>query len=257
MRRLIALFFVFAFAYNLYAQDIIVLCDATEIEAKVVDIGQSVVVYKRLNDPNETLIAIDKAKIFYVKRADGRKDYLSGNRTVIPTESMPLEAKVAELKRVKAVKFRGYTCGGLIFMHSDLYGIAAGPIFDISLGVELYKKVYIGATLGLYTMFASKHIGDIKIKSSEVLIPLVPLSLKFNLPIEQRVDPFIEFSLGAFVLHSKVSAESLSVTQTARGLFMQAGIGFNVKEFSFGVGYTGLKAAKFAHLGYVKLGANF
>jgi hypothetical protein len=260
MRRFVALFFALALAYNMHAQDIIVLYDATEIEAKVVDVGQSVVVYKKWNSTDDKLIAIEKSKVFYVKREDGRKDYLLNNSATMPTTTLLPTTKREEPKKraVKGVELQGYTSSGLVFMHSNLYGLGAGPILDFSLGADLYERVYIGATIGLYSMFASKYVDGVKIKSSEVVIPIVPLAVKCYLPMEEIVNPFLELSVGGFVLHSRVSVESYSVAATVGGLFLQAGFGFNVKMFSCSIGYTGLcRKGNFAHLGHLKLGVCF
>ena len=47
-RLLFILFGIIAIANSAYAQDIIVLYDTTEIEAKIVDVGQTTITYKKM-----------------------------------------------------------------------------------------------------------------------------------------------------------------------------------------------------------------
>lgn len=59
------------------------------------------------------------------------------------------------------------------------------------------------------------------------------------------MSPFINCSLGGFFGVADLGG--------LNGFFCQAGAGVDVKQFSFGIGYSGLVKYGTAHCGYVKL----
>lgn len=239
---------------TVYAKDIIVLFDTTEIEATIVDVGQKIIAYKDWSNQDGPILTIEKSKVFYIEKENGNKDYLS-NQTAILPPTVKIGRK--KLKKDNPIQFEGYTYGGVMIHHSDAYGLRVGPIVDVSVGVDIYKRFYFGVMLGIYTMFASKCIEGYKVKSNEIIIPIAPVNLKFHLVKNEIMNPFIDFAIGLFVMHSWVSIDSSSINQTNHGLFLQAGAGYNTDGFSFSIGYTGLMVKQFAHIVYIKFGANF
>lgn len=255
MKRVLLLLLCAIFAVNtVCAKDIIVLFDTTEIEAMIVDVGQKVITYKDWSNQDGPILTIEKSKVFYIQKENGNKDYLTNPTIVL---SPTVKTSRDKYKKDKPIQFEGYTYGGVIIYHSDAYGLGAGPMVDVSLGVDIYKRFYIGAMLGIYTMFASAHTEEYKAKSNEIIIPIAPINLKFHLVKNEIMNPFIDFAIGLFVMHSRVSIDTYSINQTNHGLFLQAGAGYNADGFSFSIGYTGLMINQFAHIGHIKFGANF
>ena len=73
MKRLLFLLVVLTFFSSMFAADVIVLNDATEIECKIVEVGDGYIKYRRLNDANGPLFNLSTAKIFFVKYESGEK----------------------------------------------------------------------------------------------------------------------------------------------------------------------------------------
>lgn len=256
-RLLFILFGIIAIANSAYAQDIIVLYDTTEIEAKIVDVGQTTITYKKWSEQNGTTLTIERSKIFYIKRQDGTKDYLMSTPSVTAISGSKSESSPI-VRKYKPAQFQGYTHGGLICLYSNEYGLSVGPIWDVSLGVNLFERFYIGGTLGIYTIFASKYIDAYtKIKSRELLIPIAPISFKYYFTRGNVLNPFIDFSAGAFILSSQVTDDVNSSTQSTSGALVQIGFGYTVKKFSWSIGYTGLANIGIANTFHIKLGACF
>ena len=66
----VLLFFLTA----LNAQDIIVLRDATEIEAKVIEVTDSQISYKRFDNPDGPMYRKNTSDVLFVKYANGTKE---------------------------------------------------------------------------------------------------------------------------------------------------------------------------------------
>lgn len=260
MKRIILLLFstIAISTGPIYAQDIIVLYDTTEIESKIIDIGKNIVVYKDWSNQDGPIHTIEKSKVFYVKKRDGSKDYLS-NEITIPPPTTSISSKISEkyFRIDKAIHFQCYTYAGVVcYKNSDIF--EAGPIVDLSLGIDVFKRFYIGTMFGLHTLFSNQSVYDVKALSTEFIIPIAPINFKFHIINNEIMNPFVDFSIGYSVLHSRLSINSQNIyNMTFGGLFMQAGIGYNADKFSFTVGWSGIKINQFAHMWHVKLGAKF
>ena len=62
------------FLTALNAQDIIVLRDATEIEAKVIEVTDSQISYKRFDNPDGPMYRKNTSDVLFVKYANGTKE---------------------------------------------------------------------------------------------------------------------------------------------------------------------------------------
>ena len=257
MKRIILLLFSVITINTTYAQDIIVLYDTTEIESKIIDIGKSVIVYKDWDGQDNSIRTIEKSKVFYVKKQDGSKDNLSNEITIPPsTTSNSSKIHNKHFDKDKQVHFQCYVYAGMVSYKSPIL-FEAGPIVDLSLGVDVLKRFYIGTMFGLHTLFANTYVSNIKVSISEFISPIAPINFKFHIVNNEIMNPFVDFSIGYSIFNSQYSTVGTYMAVTDGGLFMQAGLGYNADKFSFTVGWTGIKINTFAHMWHVKFGAKF
>ena len=95
MRKTILLLLVFANTFNLFCQDLIITKNAERIEAKVVEIGDATVKYKKwdyLDGPNYTILKSDISSILY---QNGEVEVFAdnGSRPVQSQEQAPVQPR--------------------------------------------------------------------------------------------------------------------------------------------------------------------
>ena len=226
--------FVVAFG-TAKAQDVIVLRNAEEIEAKVEAITPNQVTYKRWNNLEGPTYTINKTQVFYIKYKNGEKDVItSANSSATP------------------ITFSGYANVGAIF---DGYG--AGPTFDITAGMKIYDYFYAGIATGFHSYLEPCEIfyddGFSVINYKETLfaayIP-IGVNLKGYLTKNRKVNPYINCTLGGFI---GIGEEFAGIN----GFHCQVGMGIDFKRFTFGAGYNALVKRGTADTGYVKIGYRF
>ena len=257
-RALLLLLCIISVVNIVCAKDIIVLLDTTEIEATIVDIGQKYIAYKDWSNQDGPILTIEKSKVFHVKKQDGSKVYLSNEITIIPpTTSVSSKIHNKYFEKDKTIHFQCYTYAGVACSkNSDIF--SAGPIADLSLGIDVLKRFYIGTIFGLHTLFSNAYAYNIQASATEFVIPIAPINFKFYIVNNEIMNPFVDFAIGYSLLHSRFSINSQNIYNTTFDcLFMQAGVGYNVDKFSFTVGWSGIKINQFAHMWHVKLGAKF
>jgi hypothetical protein len=89
------------------AQDLIVLKNGDDIQAKVLEVAQDEIKYKKQSNPDGPTYSIDKDFVFFVKYANGDKDMFSpktepSNTTSVPSTDSPVVRK--EEKEKKTIK---------------------------------------------------------------------------------------------------------------------------------------------------------
>ena len=212
--------FVVAFG-TAKAQDVIVLRNAEEIEAKVEAITPNQVTYKRWNNLEGPTYTINKTQVFYIKYKNGEKDVItSANSSATP------------------ITFSGYANVGAIF---DGYG--AGPTFDITAGMKIYDYFYAGIATGFHSYLEPYEI------LFAAYIP-IGVNLKGYLTKNRKVNPYINCTLGGFI---GIGEEFAGIN----GFHCQVGMGIYFKRFTFGAGYNALVKLGTAPTGYVKIGYRF
>lgn len=83
MFRLLFLYIVaISLATSAFAQDTIVKVNQERIIAKVIEVKQTTVVYRRYNNPDGPLYTIDQSSIFYIAYPDGHRDYFDQKSSV-------------------------------------------------------------------------------------------------------------------------------------------------------------------------------
>ena len=162
------------------------------------------------------------------------------------------------------IKFQAYANVGtvfsgdaLIYSYSsyyervDAYCQIAGPTIDVSAGIMIKDRFYIGAEIGTQFMFSTYSICDIsnggyeEVKKMGVCVP-IGLNLKGYILNDRTINPFINVSFGGGIT---------SDLYYDHGVHCQVGAGIEWKRYSFGMGYNLLYDGWDAmHAGYIKLG---
>ncbi len=230
MKKL-ALFTLFVVIFSTtMAQDLIVLKDATEVQAKVTAITEKSVTYKRWSNLEGPTYTISKSNVFYIKYANGEKDVM---QSIKPNNSLTLNK--FNPQSLTPIKFQGYGYVGTVF---NAYEV--GPSLDLSFGVKIYEYFYAGIQTGFHYIFSPYR--------DCVYIPIA-LNLKGYFTRGRKVNPYINCTLGGFI--GVIGIEEVN------GFHCQVGAGIDVKRFSFGIGYNGLVKGGTASCGYVQLGVRF
>jgi hypothetical protein len=229
------------------AQDVIVLQNAEEIQAKVEAITQNQVTYRRWSNLGGPTYTIDKSQIFYIKYQNGEKDVMT---SMTPANRMTSVSRSATAQ-YSPITFAGYVNLGTIF-NAD----GAGPTFDITAGMKVYDYFYAGIATGFHTVltpyeyyyYDSYYDYYDKGTLSEAYIP-VGVNLKGYFTKGRKVNPYIDCTLGAFIGVGDLGGFN--------GFHCQVGMGLDIKRFTIGMGYNPLVKYGTAHLGYFKLGYRF
>ena len=74
IKSVILLLCILVLAISAKAQDVIVLVDASEIQAKVVTVGTNDITYKRWESQNGPDYKVAKKDVFFIRYMDGSKD---------------------------------------------------------------------------------------------------------------------------------------------------------------------------------------
>ena len=77
------------------AQDVIVLTNAEEVQAKVKSIGLQEVVYLKWNNLEGPTYTVPKSEIFFIKYANGQKDTFANQMQTSPID-LPAKRNVAK-----------------------------------------------------------------------------------------------------------------------------------------------------------------
>lgn len=214
------------------AQDVVVLQNAEEIEAKITSITQDAVTYKRWSNLEGPTYTIDKSQVFYIKYQNGEKDVMT--QTNDQLRSMSLMSNNKNTSPLVPAEFRGYTYLGSVFSR---YG--AGPTLDLSIGAKIYEYCYIGVATGFHTFISSGYF--------EGYIP-VGANLKGYFTRNRKVNPFIDCTLGGFFGVANLGYN---------GFHCQVGAGLDNGRFSASIGFNGLVKRGCSSNGYVKIGVRF
>lgn len=256
MKRLFI--FILFTIYNLYcnAQDLIVLKNADEIEAKVTMINNDEISYKRWRYLEGPTYVISKTEVFYIKYQNGEKEVISYIASKKSNKS-----HYDHNQNIVPVKFQGYANLGATFD-----SISGGPSFDLSIGMNIYNYLYIGIATGFHTSFYYYDDYTTDTPMSEMLIgAYIPIGANIKGFFNPK-NNFLFFgnaSLGGFI--------GLIDIKKLNGLMFQIGAGFDYRRFTFELGYLLLYPTSYykipleilpsrfiiAHGGYMRIGIRF
>lgn len=245
MRKLCLLTILLTVSYIVNAQDIIVLCNADEIEAKVTTVAEDEVSYKRWSNLEGPTYILDKSQIFYIKYENGEKELI--NEIPIKESTSSKGAATKDFSSLTPISFRGYAKLGTLFM-PDM----AGPTLDITAGVQIFEHLYAGIETGFHTYIESFYNTWYE-ENQVVFCGYIPLgvNLKGYFTNGRKVNPYLECSLGGYF----GVGEALG---GLNGFHGRVGAGLEVKRFVFGIGYNVLTLYGMrADMGYINLGWRF
>lgn len=230
MKKLVLFTLFVVISSTIMAQDLIVLKDATEVQAKVTAITEESVTYKRWSNLEGPTYTISKANVFYIKYANGEKDIMQ-SLTLNKRNTQPLTP----------IKFQGYGYLGTIFNANY-----AGPSVDLIFGMRIYEYLNVGIQIGFHSpLFEGNYSNTYYV---DAYIP-IGVNMKGYFTRGRKVNPYINCTLGGFI--GVCDFEGLD------GFHCQVGAGIDVKRFSFGIGYNGLVKDGTASCGYIQLGIRF
>lgn len=275
MKKFTLLVAMIATALAVKAQDLIVMRNADEIQAKVLEISPKSVTYKRWINLDGPTYTISKSEVFYIKYQNGEKDIMS-EMTAAPAPPTASSASAAHVvpKRSSAsaapvtvapakpkknakpnisVRFSAYAMLGAEFGKYSINNIfPAGPTLDVSVGAKISEYFYIGIETGFRSMICTYYHHHDEQTVSE-LFAYVPIgvNMKGYFTKGKKVNPYLNCSLGGFIGVGGMLADY-------NGFSCQVGAGIEFGRFSFGIGYSGMKYDDLTqNNGYVKLGVRF
>lgn len=251
MRRLLLLVTAMMVVCVTEAQDVIVLNNADEIQAKITAITQNEVSYKRWSNLEGPTYTISKHDIFCIKYPNGEKDVINTS----DGEGCSLYAPIKRSSRLELTPatFQGYVSCGAIFMSG-----AGGPALDVSVGARIYEHLYVGVETGFHTLifdaifYDYESFYDVNIATTHVPIGV---NLKGFVTRDMIVNPYIHCTLGGVV--------GVGGMRDINGFYCQVGAGVEFKRFIFSIGYNAhvYKSVYLDNirtdLGYVQLGYRF
>lgn len=245
MKKNTLFIFLTLFTLNLFAQDTIVLRDATEIVAKVVNIGVSEITYKKWNNLDGPTYQLLRKDIFYIKYANGEKDVFTNMQEKAPSYSTPPK----EIKSfIQGVHFNTYLEAGIPFL-----ALEAGPSFNITLGARIYDYGFVGLTFGIDALYGTGD-GYHTFRGFDAANFPIMVDFRGYYPINQNLYPFLEFSVGANISTDFGRTQYWNFYPFTSARIRLEG-GMEYKRFLVGLGYdcmavSGVKI----HMGYAKIG---
>lgn len=241
MRRfLLVLFILCGITLSAMAQDVIVLKNTNEIQAKVKSIGLNEVVYLRwdnLDGPTYTLL---KSDIIFIQYANGLKDTFV---QVKPANNEFLTKRV-----------QGYA-----YLGADFSSVAGGPSIDFGIGARFSKYLYVGGGVGWHNL-----IRDVFYQTQNRYVWATAWMNYFNLtadikayiPTKSNFYPRFDLSVGPTlggIYESYYGDYAFGV-----GFYMSTGAGFDYKNLSLGAGFQmPILGGEVLPQGYVRIGVRF
>lgn len=236
----------------LLAQDIIVLRNAEEIQAKVLIIGIDEITYKKWDNQDGPSYQIAKSEVFYIKYANGSKEVYND----VTTEPYMLKPKYRPGNDlVNKVIFQAHIEGGCLFAADE-----AGPMLNVSLGFRCWNEFFVGLQSGIDALFLAPAAGYTGFDIAS--FPLT-LNLRFFPPVNSPFQPYLDASIGAdFITRFGKLVYYQGQYYNINSLFpmtvfrLQAGAGLEYQRATVSAGYSLFHVAKKLnqHCGYVKVG---
>lgn len=244
----VIVFVVFGIS-SLYAQDIIVLRNAEEIEAKVLVIGIDEITYKKWDNQDGPSYQIAKRDVFYIKYANGSKEVYNDVETD-PKKLLPRYRPGNDL--VNKVRFQAYIEGGCLFASDE-----AGPLLNVSLGFRCWNQFFVGIQSGIDALFLSPAAGYTGFDVAD--FPLM-FNLRFFPFVNGPFQPYLDVSLGAdFITRfgQLVYYQGQYYNIFPMTVFrLNAGAGLEYQRATISAGYNLFHVTRKTnlHYGYVKVG---
>ena len=231
------------------AQDVIVLVDASEIQAKVITVGTNEITYKRWESQNGPDYQILKKDVFFIRYKDGSKDVFNRNPLSNQQEQEDTQNITAKSKGkyIHRILLNGYAELGIPFDASEI-----GPAIHGSIGARIYDYGFVGIGLGFDAIFPT-------LLSEYYGIKIIDIPILFNLrayyPIKDNFYTFFDISVGVNILFSNMYFPS-TVEYTFTTGRIKILLGIEYKRFEVALGYDCIPFGNnnTAHMGFLKIG---
>ena len=113
MKNITFLLFAILTTTFCFSQDVITKTDGEEVKAKVLEVTQSEIKYKKFDNPNGPTFTIFKKEVFMIKYGNGSKDvFNSETETKIQNEEIDLQM-FEKGKRDAQVQYKGKNSGAI------------------------------------------------------------------------------------------------------------------------------------------------
>ncbi len=244
MKKILMLITLLAGTAILHAQDVIILRDSTVIEAKVLQINESAVIYKKWKNMEGPIYKKSVEKIRHIRYANGTEDVFDATKV----------AKLDSLQQIsrpfiKDARFQSYFSAG--YFDGSL---SRGVEGMWSCGVRIFDYGYAGLQTGL--RYAWKYGYEYW------MIPMW-VDLRGYYPINNLIHPYIEFSCGLeFRRYMSIGYDypyygpyygypGRNSRDWLQYFSYYVGAGFDISRFTMGVGYY---RGFYSHNLHVKMG---
>lgn len=224
------------------SQDVIYKRSGDEINAKVLEVGATIIRYKATDNPDGPIFSILKSDVMMIKYANGTKDVFQEKEK--PPLKQDINQSIVERpiqeKRVSQQGFTnlfqfGYSTGTGTLDYGSFYGSISNPYKIINIGnISGYKfNEYFSAGIGLqFDIYYSAQLSN-----SSTVLPVF-LDLRSSI-LGSENSPIVYFDIGNSFNIGKNS-------NGIEGLLMEPGIGFKIPTgttaVNFSLGYTIQKA---------------
>lgn len=241
------------------AQDVIVLRDASEIEAKVITVGTEEITYKKWNFQDGPSYQIKKSDVFFIKYMNGSKDVFNE----VPKNKENAASNVERQdtrdygRFIHRKLFNAYVELGCPFVSYE-----AGPSLNVTAGFRMYDYGFVGLCFGMDALlyrhlhtFTNYSYSKIELDAAE--FPIM-LDLRGFYPIKENVCPFFEFAIGPNIMTDFGTTEYWTSFPLVSGR-TRLMLGLEYKRLMVGLGYDCAFFGQGTRLdmGYAKIGFRF
>lgn len=238
MKKIFCILFLFL-SFSCFAQDVIVLKDASEIEAKVLVVGIDDITYKKWDFQDGPDYKIQKWKVLFIKYSNGAKEVFDEVQ-VTETKDTVTNRKLSK-SYIKRNLFNTYIEAGCPFMITE-----AGASLNASLGIRIYDYAFVGLCLGADIVMITQT-GDIDAQD----IPML-LNIRGFIPVSKDLYPFLDFSVGPNFVLGKV--QNRTVQAVSGRIRLCAGIEYKRLVAALGYDFITFGQGYDCHMGFAKIG---
>ena len=232
-----------------YAQDIIVMRNADEIQAKVQTIGYKDITYKKWDFQDGPSYQIAQSDVLYIKYEHGRKELFYNRQKSESTDNN--DQPIVINKYNNRPLFNMYIEGGELFSTLE-----AGPHVHFTFGARCSDIFYLGLTGGIEALFMTDGSDDFDVASVPIMV-----NARSFIPVNNKIFPFLELSIGPDFITDFVPGYYYQglyyQNQVLTALRFRAGVGLEYKRFTFGIGPDMFYLSRTNNsimMGYIKIG---
>ncbi|MDE6857747.1 MAG: hypothetical protein K2J33_03300 [Alistipes sp.] len=245
MKKIIFTIVFAAICGHVAAQDIILKNDATEIQAKVLTVGNDKIEYRKWDNPDGPTYTVPAADVFIIRYQNGTKDVITDSRTG---------------SKAKTASIRPKYQGEVAFAFGVGVGEASSIIntnriaFETVHGARVNPYLFAGAGIGFnyfYGLFNDYDDAEF-IDDTAGILPVF-VNLKGYYPCSKSISIYMSLDLGAAAGVSEYAEGTEFYTSIGPGLTFGNAKGATRGDFSIRFQHmgTGLNALLF------RVGVNF